>query len=103
MHTVLLPTTHPLIEVEAGADEVVTTFRNKRWVFPREDCMLLPIANTTKNVHYTLRFLNPGNDVEVVRLGEQGAQGRCRYPQGSRCHQPQRASPLATAPLAGGS
>ena len=46
-HHVLLPTTHPLIEVEAGADEVVTTFRNKRWVFPREDCMLLPIANTT--------------------------------------------------------
>jgi hypothetical protein len=37
--------------------------------------IVLPIANTTKNVHYTLRFLNPGNDVEVVRLGEQGAQG----------------------------
>jgi 6-pyruvoyltetrahydropterin/6-carboxytetrahydropterin synthase len=46
-HHVLLPTSHPLIDVAVGDQEVVTTFRNKRWVFPREDCMLLPISNTT--------------------------------------------------------
>ncbi|MCA9131919.1 MAG: 6-pyruvoyl tetrahydropterin synthase family protein [Planctomycetales bacterium] len=46
-HHVLLPTTHPRIEVQADEWEVVTTFREKRWVFPREDCILLPIANTT--------------------------------------------------------
>jgi 6-pyruvoyltetrahydropterin/6-carboxytetrahydropterin synthase len=43
----LLPTSHPLIHVEAGEREVITTFREKRWVFPREDCMLLPVSNTT--------------------------------------------------------
>lgn len=46
-HHMLLPTTHPLIQVTADEKEVVTTFREKRWVFPAEDCKLLPIANTT--------------------------------------------------------
>lgn len=46
-HHMLLPTTHPMIKVEADDKEVLTTFRNKRWIFPKEDCMLLPITNTT--------------------------------------------------------
>lgn len=46
-HHVLLPTTHPLIEVRDDEVEVIVTFRHKRWVFPHEDCMLLPISNTT--------------------------------------------------------
>lgn len=46
-HHVLLPTTHPLIEVREDELEVVVTFAAKRWVFPREDCILLPISNTT--------------------------------------------------------
>lgn len=46
-HHVLLPTKHPLIKLEQVDEEIVTTFRQKRWVFPKEDCMLLPIVNTT--------------------------------------------------------
>ena len=46
-HHVILPTQHSMIQVEAGEKEVVTTFKEKRWIFPREDCMLLPIVNTT--------------------------------------------------------
>ncbi len=46
-HHVILPTMHALIRVEAGDKEVTTTFNDKRWIFPLEDCMLLPIANTT--------------------------------------------------------
>jgi 6-pyruvoyltetrahydropterin/6-carboxytetrahydropterin synthase len=46
-HHMLLPTTHPLIQVEAGETEVEVRFRERRWVFPRGDCRLLPIANTT--------------------------------------------------------
>ncbi len=46
-HHVLLPTTHPLIEVRDHELEVIVKFRHKRWVFPREDCVLLPISNTT--------------------------------------------------------
>ncbi len=46
-HHMLLPTQHAAIRVQAADDEVVTTFEDKRWVFPREDCVLLPIVNTT--------------------------------------------------------
>jgi 6-pyruvoyltetrahydropterin/6-carboxytetrahydropterin synthase len=46
-HHVLLPTDHPLIKVEAGPLSVEATFENRRWVFPRGDCVLLPVANTT--------------------------------------------------------
>jgi len=46
-HRVLLPTGHPLIRVEAGEQAVEVTFEDRRWVFPRQDCVLLPVANTT--------------------------------------------------------
>ena len=46
-HHVLLPTEHPLIRVEEGDAEVVARFEQRRWVFPREDCRLLPVKNTT--------------------------------------------------------
>lgn len=46
-HHVILPTTHPMILVQADEREVLVTFRDKRWIFPREDCMLLPVTNTT--------------------------------------------------------
>jgi len=38
---------HPMIHVELQDQEVVLRFRQKRWVFPKEDCMLMPIVNTT--------------------------------------------------------
>jgi len=48
---VLLPTSHPTIHVEeqSGGEngEVVATHGKRRWVFPRQDCVLLPVANTT--------------------------------------------------------
>lgn len=37
--------------------------------------IVLPIAGSTKNVLYTLRFRAPKNDVEIERVGEQGATG----------------------------
>ena len=48
-HRVLLPTSHPLIRVTANDREVEAVFMpdGRRWVFPRGDCMLLPISNTT--------------------------------------------------------
>lgn len=46
-HRVLLPTQHDKIKVREDQNEVEATFEERRWVFPREDCILLPIANTT--------------------------------------------------------
>jgi 6-pyruvoyltetrahydropterin/6-carboxytetrahydropterin synthase len=46
-HQMLLPTEHPLIQVVADQQGVEVTFRERRWLFPRGDCILLPIPNTT--------------------------------------------------------
>jgi len=46
-HHVLLPTEHPLIHVTADETSVEAVFEERRWVFPRGDCVLLPVANTT--------------------------------------------------------
>ena len=46
-HRMLLPTDHPTIRVAADDKEVLVTFEDRRWVFPRGDCVLLPVANTT--------------------------------------------------------
>ncbi len=46
-HRVLLPTEHKTIRVEASETEVTARFEDRRWVFPREDCVLLPVENTT--------------------------------------------------------
>jgi 6-pyruvoyltetrahydropterin/6-carboxytetrahydropterin synthase len=46
-HHMLLPTQHPTIHVAADEREVTVTFEQRRWVFPRGDCVLLPVANTT--------------------------------------------------------
>ncbi len=46
-HGVLLPTANPLLVVTAGPQEVKVRCGDRRWVFPRSDCRLLPLANTT--------------------------------------------------------
>ncbi len=46
-HRMLLPTQHPAIQVTADEVEVTVRFEERRWIFPREDCVLLPVANTT--------------------------------------------------------
>jgi len=46
-HHMLLPTEHKAIHVVPNEKEVEVSFEDRRWVFPREDCILLPVANTT--------------------------------------------------------
>lgn len=46
-HHVLLPTQSELIKVSKGDRETTAAFADRRWVFPNEDCVLLPVPNTT--------------------------------------------------------
>jgi 6-pyruvoyltetrahydropterin/6-carboxytetrahydropterin synthase len=46
-HYVLLPTRHPTIRVTADERSVEALFEDRRWVFPRGDCVLLPLEQTT--------------------------------------------------------
>jgi len=75
-HHMLLPTEHPRIRVEAGPEEVEVRFADRRWVFPRGDCVLLPIANTTAELlarHIGRRLLDElaartGSRPRLVRI-----------------------------------
>ncbi len=46
-HRVLLPTESQLIRVDWHGNFVRARFEDREWQFPRGDCLLLPIANTT--------------------------------------------------------
>jgi 6-pyruvoyltetrahydropterin/6-carboxytetrahydropterin synthase len=46
-HRMMLATQNPHIRVEAGLHSVHVCYREREWLFPREDCVLLPIENTT--------------------------------------------------------
>ncbi len=46
-HRVLLAGEHPRIRVEVARQQIEAAFGQRRWVFPQDDCRVLPIANTT--------------------------------------------------------
>ena len=46
-HRMLLPTQSALIQVVQSGAEVQATYRDKRYVFPLSDVVLLPVPNTT--------------------------------------------------------
>lgn len=51
-HRMLLPTENRLLQVTTtdvapGRAEVTVRFADRRWVFPADECVLLPVANTT--------------------------------------------------------
>jgi 6-pyruvoyltetrahydropterin/6-carboxytetrahydropterin synthase len=49
-HFVLLPTAHEQLAVVEVGDEIEVTFGTRRWIFPRGDCRLLAVANTTSEL-----------------------------------------------------
>jgi 6-pyruvoyltetrahydropterin/6-carboxytetrahydropterin synthase len=46
-HRMLLPTRNPLIRVEERGAGIHVRYRDREWLFPRDECVLLPIENTT--------------------------------------------------------
>ena len=46
-HHVILPSDHAEIKITNDNKETTATFRDRRWVFPNEDCVILPVINTT--------------------------------------------------------
>jgi 6-pyruvoyltetrahydropterin/6-carboxytetrahydropterin synthase len=46
-HHMLIATRNPVIRVEESAPNVRVTYADRQWLFPRVDCILLPIENTT--------------------------------------------------------
>jgi 6-pyruvoyltetrahydropterin/6-carboxytetrahydropterin synthase len=46
-HRMLLPTQSALIRLEEDGPNLRVRYRDRHWSFPRDECALLPIANTT--------------------------------------------------------
>ena len=46
-HRMMLPTQNPHISVREQGRAVHVKYGDREWVFPRDDCVLLPIENTT--------------------------------------------------------
>ena len=46
-HRMMLPTKNRVILLEESAKSVRVRYKDREWVFPRDDCVLLPIENTT--------------------------------------------------------
>jgi len=46
-HRMLLPADSPLIRVAAEGANTVARYRDRFWSFPTEECVVLPLANTT--------------------------------------------------------
>ena len=79
-HKVLLPLHNPKVQVVEDGDAVKVAYEGKpRYVFPRVDCALLPVTNTT--VEMLAEMLAGQLEDELKRLG---AKGLTDHRDGSR-------------------
>jgi len=46
-HRMLLPTRNRVITLEEKPASIRVRYKDREWLFPRDDCVLLPIENTT--------------------------------------------------------
>ena len=70
-HKVLLPLENPKIQIVEEADSVKVAYEGKpRYVFPRSDCALLPVTNTT--VEMLAQLLTNRLRAELEKLNARG-------------------------------
>jgi 6-pyruvoyltetrahydropterin/6-carboxytetrahydropterin synthase len=83
-HHVLLATRNPVIKVDESPVSVDVRYRDRQWLFPRGDCILLPIENTTAELlarYIAGRLLdslrtNEGFVPDVLRVEVEEAPGQ---------------------------
>lgn len=66
-HRMLLPLCHSVIHVDAGPKETEVRYRDRRWVFPSDECVLLPIEQTTAEL--IARWIGQTLDQELDQAG----------------------------------
>lgn len=83
-HRVLLPTQHSAILVSSRATAVEAAFGDRRWVFPKDDCLLLPMANTT--TESLARYVGERLSASLESLGPAAANRlRIEIGEGTGC------------------
>ncbi len=90
-HHVILPRDHREIVVTEDERETTVRFRDRRWVFPNEDAIILPVVNTTAEEiahviaervrkHTKEQFGDALSTIEVGVDENCGQWGVCRLP-----------------------
>ena len=90
-HHVVLPQNHDEIKVVVGERETTATFRDRRWIFPKEDCVILPVVNTTAEEMARVigerviertrdQFSDRLDFIEIAVDENEGQWGVCRLP-----------------------
>src|SRR5947199_6161584 len=46
-HRMLLPTRNPVVQLTESPRTIHVRYKDREWLFPRDDCVLLPLENTT--------------------------------------------------------
>lgn len=84
-HRMLLPTLNrrlvvssdsgPVVNGQPGPPEVTVRFQDRRWVFPADECVLLPVENTT--AEWLARWI--GRElIDAMRISGSPITGRLR-------------------------
>jgi 6-pyruvoyltetrahydropterin/6-carboxytetrahydropterin synthase len=82
-HRMLLPTKSALIRVSQSGTEIQASYRDKRYVFPASDVVLLPVPNTTaemlawwiaQELRQSLDPFPPGAEAIEVEVDESSGQ-----------------------------
>jgi 6-pyruvoyltetrahydropterin/6-carboxytetrahydropterin synthase len=63
-HRMLLPTSHPQILIDVGSTETEVRYQQRRWIFPSDECVQLPIEQTTAEL--IARWIGMTLDAELV-------------------------------------
>ena len=90
-HHIVLPSDHAEIKITSDETETTARFRERRWVFPNEDCVILPVVNTTAEEIARViaervlaktrdQFKNALAWIEVAVDENHGQWGVCRLP-----------------------
>lgn len=90
-HHMILPSDHTEIRVASDEKETTVTFRERRWIFPNEDCVILPVVNTTAEEIARViaervisktkaRFGDCLSWIEIAVDENEGQWGVCRLP-----------------------
>ncbi len=78
-HRMLVPQRSPCFQIDVEEKRVRMAYEDREWIFPRDDCCLLPIENTTAEL--LARWFH-GRIVDELRsrvASESGKGGRLRH------------------------
>ena len=90
-HRTLIQTASPLIKVRQRTKEIVVTHKKQKIILPRQDVILLPLANTStellaehvaNKIRRQVRRQFPGSKIRTIEVGVEEARGQCGFYRG---------------------